>query len=42
MTELECDEEDEFDTTEEFYANVTRFVIYSKVMTNPRMVPYRI
>lgn len=40
MKELECDELEEFDTIEEFYANVARFVIDSKISKNPRMVPY--
>ena len=35
-----CDDEDEFDTQEEFYANVANFVIDFKISESPKMCGY--
>lgn len=40
VEELGCDDEDEFDTKEEFYARVASLVIDFKMSENPRMTPY--
>lgn len=40
IMELGCDDEDEFDTQEEFYMNVANYVIDFKMSESPKMCGY--
>lgn len=40
VRELGCDDEDEFDSKEEFYARVASYVIDFKMSENPKMSQY--